>query len=121
MKDTTWYKIAIFVMLLVQGTTFAISQQKQTPAQQIQQLKNELATTQIILSDTKAERNAAVIEIARLNGLIKDQRDGILKSQRILQEAIDNDEKVDWKALNLAGWDLTLPDSTGKKPKGNSQ
>ena len=119
--------IVLFIIafgVFVKATAYLIDsklQQKLTPSQQIQQLKAENLKLNILLSDAKGERNAAVIEIARLTGLIDDQRNGIIKSQNILQEAIDKDEKVDYEALNLAGWDLVIPADNGKKSKGNSR
>ena len=108
----------IVAILFCCSTLFA--QQQQT---QLQQLQNENAKLQIVLADVKAERNNAIIEVARLLGQVELQRNGIMASEKILQKAITDDKKPDYKALLLVGWNLKLPDPTdkGKQPdnKGN--
>lgn len=113
--------IMAFVVIILFLHSPAQAQQKQTPAQQLQQAKIHIAKQDIIIADIKLERNNMIVEISRLDGLIQIQRNGILKSEQILQEAINNDKKVDFNALVLAGWSLVLPDSTGEKSKDNPQ
>ena len=71
-----------------------------------------------MLADVKAERNNAIIEAARLLGQVELQRNGIIASEKILQKAITDDKKPDYKELILLGWSLVIPDSTdkGKQP-----
>jgi hypothetical protein len=94
------------------------NQQKQTPAQQLQQANIKIAEQNVIILDIKAERNAAVVEVAKLREQLAAQRNGIIESEKLLQKAIDNDEKIDYYALSMLGWKLNIPDSTGSKSKG---
>jgi hypothetical protein len=95
----------------------AQQQQKLNPTQELQQAKIRIAELQVVLTDVKAERNAAIVEVSILRGQLADQRNGIMESEKLLQKAIDNDEKIDFYALSLLGWKLNLPDSTGSKSK----
>jgi hypothetical protein len=96
----------------------ATTGQYQTPAQQLQQANIKIAEQNVIILDIKAERNAAVVEVAKLREQLAAQRNGIIESEKLLQKAIDNDEKIDYYALSMLGWKLNIPDSTGSKSKG---
>jgi len=106
-------------MLLVLVATSNAQEQKVNPSQQLKIAAAEINRLNTLLSDSKADRNAAIVEVARLREALELQRKGIIKSEKILQKGIDNDIKIDFKALVLAGWDLVLPDSTAKKPDSN--
>lgn len=117
-------KVFIWCSPMILATIFVVfsqaieAQQKQTPAQELQQAKIRIAELQVVLTDVKAERNAAVVEVAQLREQLVAQRNGIIESEKLLQKAIDNDEKIDFYALSLLGWKLNLPDSTGSKSEG---
>ncbi len=107
-----------FICLAILSPLLFGGQDRATTAQQLQQAKVLLARQDIIIADIKLDRNNAIAEVARLAGLLQDQRNGIIRSEKIIQKAIDNDTKIDYKELMLAGWDLVIPDKSGKKPKG---
>ena len=106
----------IVTLLFWAGTLFG--QQQPDLRTQLQQAQNKIMTLQIVLAETKAERNAAIVKVAQLLEQVDLQRNGIIESEKILKKAITDDKKPDYKALNLLGWDLVLPDSTdkGKQP-----
>lgn len=103
---------------LILGLLFLYSPaQAQTSAQQIQQLQNEIAKRDVIIADTKAERNALILQLGEINKLAIEQNAGLEKTRLILQDAINNGGQVDWTTLiNDVKWNLVLPDSSDKKP-----
>lgn len=109
----------IVILLFWAGTLLAQQPDLRT---QLQQAQNKITTLQIILQETKAERNEAIVEVARLLEQVKLQRNGIIESEEILKKAITDDKKPDYAALVALGWDLVLPDPAdkSKKPKGDS-
>lgn len=98
-----------------------LSQQTQTPAQQIQQLRNEIAKRDVIIEDTKAERNALILRAAELTKNAIAINDGISKATNLLQKGY-NDGKLNYEELRLMGFNIVV-DSTNvyQRPTGNSR
>jgi hypothetical protein len=65
----------------------------------------------------KAERDSLLITNNDLNKFIDKQQNAIKKSERLIQEMINNDKKIDIKKLTDLGWTLVDPDSTATKPR----
>jgi hypothetical protein len=106
-------KLFLIVTLLFWAGTL-LAQQKQTPLQAAQA---EIARLNVVLEDVKAERNQLILTIAEMNRNIIEQNAGLEKTRLILQDAINNGGKVDWKTLiNDVKWNLVLTDSTGFNP-----
>lgn len=109
-------KALITITMLLALVTTSNAQVQTSSSQQLKQARTEIVRLSFLLSDSKADRNAAIVEVAKLREALETQRKGIIKSENIIQRGIDNDTKIDFKALMRAGWDITLPDSTSTKP-----
>ncbi|HEA19672.1 hypothetical protein LCGC14_1421330, partial [marine sediment metagenome] len=115
-------KLCIILIVLVScGTLFgqrnAIIPEKVRLELQLQQAQAEVKRLNIVLADTKADRDALTLAIAELKKNVVAQNAGLEKTRLILQDALNNGGKVDWKTLiDDVKWNLVLPDSTATKP-----
>ena len=111
-------KKLILTMLLLLCAGMLFGQQKQ----QIQQLQDEIVRLNIVLGDVKADRDALTIAIVELKKSIIAQNAGLEKTRLILQDALNNGGKVDWKTLiDDVKWNIVIPDSTATKPDNKAK
>lgn len=110
-------KLFLIVTLLFWCGT--LSAQQQTLLQAAQAEINRL---NIVLEDVKVDRDNLTLAIVELKKAVLARSAGLEKTRLLLQDAINNGGKVDWKTLiNDVKWNLVLPDSTAKRPNNKTK
>lgn len=108
-------------MLLIVGEAIE-AQQKLTPAQQLQQAKNQITELKILLRAEKEDTRNQILEIGVLQGNINQLNQKLLQTQNILGELV-KDEKIKIEHLkplvnigfrfgNVGKLPSALPDTT---------
>lgn len=113
-------KNLIFTLILI--LTFSAAYAQQDAKAQLKQVRQELAETKLLLEKFEEKYRKEVIKNAVVNGQIQGINSGIDKATAILQEAYNNEGKLDYQKLYDVGFRVVL-DSTNtfKRPNKDKE